>query len=242
MPPKDVIVISSDDESSDDESYDDESSDDKSSDEQQKSGPGCPPAPSYILRTAPSTRLSQLANGASAACQSGQASAPNDPTRNNTAPAMDAASLVEHRAARPITDVNAIPGRPWSHAERYRMTTVRNASPTTSRMSVAFAIMSRVPAGLRPTRRHHRYRMAATALHPTATATRRAAQPPAIRRFQTRLECRLRMILSRCYKFRSAGRARWYCRTARAPANSSQQMPSHASSTRVHPVPPPNIG
>ncbi|KAK4034067.1 hypothetical protein C8A01DRAFT_39447 [Parachaetomium inaequale] len=67
MPPKDVIVISSDDESSDSETYDNESyddasdddessddgssndgssddgsSDDESSDEQQKSGPGCP--------------------------------------------------------------------------------------------------------------------------------------------------------------------------------------------------------
>jgi hypothetical protein len=68
VPPDDVILISSDDESSDgetydyesydDESYDDESSDDESSDEQQKSGTGCPPA-------------------------------------------TDAASLVEHKAARP---------------------------------------------------------------------------------------------------------------------------------------------
>jgi hypothetical protein len=90
-------VISSDDESSDDESYDDESSD-----EQQKGGPGYPPAPSSTSRTAPSTKLSQLANGASAVSQSGQASAPNDTTRNNTAPAMDAASLIEPRAARPI--------------------------------------------------------------------------------------------------------------------------------------------
>ena len=120
MPPKDVIVISSDDESSDsetydnesydDESYDDEpsdnessdneSSDDESSDEQQKSGPGCPPAPLSISRTTPSTKLSRLANGASA-CQPGQECAPNHTRRNNTAPATDAASLVEHKAARP---------------------------------------------------------------------------------------------------------------------------------------------
>ncbi|KAL2259865.1 hypothetical protein VTK26DRAFT_6315 [Humicola hyalothermophila] len=111
MPPKDVIEISSDDEPSDgethddesydDESYDDESSDDESSDEQQKGSPGCPPAPSSISRTAPSTKLSRLANAASAACQPGQASAPSHTTHSNTAPATDAASLVEHKAARP---------------------------------------------------------------------------------------------------------------------------------------------
>ncbi|KAK4233784.1 hypothetical protein C8A03DRAFT_38487 [Achaetomium macrosporum] len=116
IPPKDVIVISSDDESSDGEIYDDESydaksyndepsdnesSDDESSHEQQKSGPGCPLAPSSISPTAPSTKLSQLANGASAACQPGQASTPNHTTRNNTAPATNAASLVKHEAARP---------------------------------------------------------------------------------------------------------------------------------------------
>ncbi|KAL2137816.1 hypothetical protein VTI28DRAFT_8179 [Corynascus sepedonium] len=109
MPPNNVIEIendneSSDDETYDDESYDDESSDDESSDEQQKSGSGCPPAPLSISRTAPSTKLSPLANGVSAACQPGQATAPNHTTSNHTAPETDAASLVEHKAARPCPD------------------------------------------------------------------------------------------------------------------------------------------
>lgn len=100
-----MIEISSDDESSgsdtsgddsyDDKSYVDEPSDDESSDEQQKHGPGHPSAPMSVSRRTPSTEEAST-------CQPGQVSAPNDTTRNkNAAPATDAASIVEHKAARP---------------------------------------------------------------------------------------------------------------------------------------------
>jgi hypothetical protein len=108
MPPNKVIVISSDSETYDDETYDDESyddepsdnksSDDESSDEQQKSGPRCSPASLSISRTTPSTKLSRLANRASA-CQPGQESAPNHTRRNNTALVTDV-TFLEHKAAR----------------------------------------------------------------------------------------------------------------------------------------------
>ncbi|KAL2166695.1 hypothetical protein VTG60DRAFT_2302 [Thermothelomyces hinnuleus] len=87
MPPKDVIVISS-------------SSDDESDDKQQKSGPGCSPAPSSVSPTAPYTKLPQSAIRGSAACLPGQASAPDNATRNTTAPETDAASLTKHEATR----------------------------------------------------------------------------------------------------------------------------------------------
>ncbi|KAL2014952.1 hypothetical protein VTK56DRAFT_6729 [Thermocarpiscus australiensis] len=127
MPPdNDVILISSDSESSDsetydgesydDKSYDDESSDDESSDDESsdnvssnnassnnmsKSGPRCLPAPLPIPRIPPFTKLFRSANGPLAACQPGQASAPIYTIRNNTALATDAASLIEHKTARP---------------------------------------------------------------------------------------------------------------------------------------------
>lgn len=80
---------------------DDESSDKQQSDKQQKSRPGCPPAPSFISRTVPPTNLFLLDSGVSAACQPGQASTPDHTTRNSTAPATNAASLVKRQASRP---------------------------------------------------------------------------------------------------------------------------------------------
>ncbi|KAK4243401.1 hypothetical protein C7999DRAFT_36272 [Corynascus novoguineensis] len=85
MPPKDVIVISS-----DDESYD----------EQPESGPGSSSEPSSVSPKVLHTKLPQSAVAGSAACQPGQASAPDNTTRNTTAPETDAASLAEHRATR----------------------------------------------------------------------------------------------------------------------------------------------
>ncbi|KAL2166220.1 hypothetical protein VTG60DRAFT_3108 [Thermothelomyces hinnuleus] len=83
--PKDIIVISSDDESND---------------EQQRCGPGCSSAPRSISPKALHTKLPQSAVAGSAACQPGQASAPNSTTRSTTAPETDAASLAKHKATR----------------------------------------------------------------------------------------------------------------------------------------------